>query len=574
MKKISLILLGCVFIGWLVYALIPSLFPDSSTFPRIPVWDMTIWWALSRLIGTIDLANYGGDGTVENTRMLDEMTATGYIKNSSPCGNAWEKWLWIDNNGFPLCGNTAPMLADYGLIDSQDCAAIVYHSDNTFGNTSTGQTLKAGDIVKTAPGCTMTIAFSDLSIIRLDGDTVVSFDVGYLPDGTTIASALLDNGSLWWRILTETWSYSVGTREIIAWVRWTSISLVSTGNTIGTIAWSGTGWNIPKTASPYNTEVTVIDTTTSTGAVIACKKSNGWFQKISSLAKRKLYNIPPGWCGWTTPIIISKNKDLLLSESLWIKKNTRKDLRYMYQKLALSGTVLPMPKTMIITNELNVTKPEESLPGILTASGILESGNICDITGDHWWGNHYGCQANDVIAIADYTMMDLQFPTDFPLMVRDVAWSIQVVHNTLTPTIINISPNRWIEIGATWQFIDYSRLSIEWYLGESLSGKYLEVILDDLPPNNASTKFIIHEDSSYVKTTFNGTYTCNGTVINVPNPLPTPLCPRFIHNNNKKITYMMQNWSKLRIGNDFTLPWNWSNPIQQKIRSIKIKRNP
>ena len=89
------------------------------------------------------------------------------------------------------------MLADYGLIDSQDCAAIVYHSDNTFGNTSIGQTLKAGDIVKTAQGCTMTIAFSDLSIIRLDGDTVVSFDIGYLPDGTTIASALLDNGSLW-----------------------------------------------------------------------------------------------------------------------------------------------------------------------------------------------------------------------------------------------------------------------------------------------------------------------------------------------------------------------------------------
>lgn len=89
----------------------------------------------------------------------------------------------------------------------------------------------------------------------------------------------------------------------------------------------------------------------------------------------------------------------------------------MYQKLALSGIVLPMPKTMIITNELNVTKPEESFPGILTASGILESGNMCE-SSERWWDNHYGCQDNNILAIADYSMMNLQFPTDFPLMVR------------------------------------------------------------------------------------------------------------------------------------------------------------
>lgn len=57
--------------------------------------------------------------------------------------------------------------------------------------------MKSGDILKTPVGCTVTIAFSDLSILRLDGDTVVSFDIGYLSGGTTIASALLENGSLW-----------------------------------------------------------------------------------------------------------------------------------------------------------------------------------------------------------------------------------------------------------------------------------------------------------------------------------------------------------------------------------------
>jgi hypothetical protein len=115
-----------------------------------------------------------------------------------------------------VCGSTTPEIPDYGKILTQDCSAMNYRSDGSSVSTNTGDILKSGDILKTNPGCTLTIAFDDLSLIRLDGDTVVSLDLGYTPTDGTIATALLENGSLWGRILTETGSYSVGTREIIA----------------------------------------------------------------------------------------------------------------------------------------------------------------------------------------------------------------------------------------------------------------------------------------------------------------------------------------------------------------------
>lgn len=56
----------------------------------------------------------------------------------------------------------------------------------------------SGDIVKTG-ACGLTIAFSDLSILRLDADTTVSLDVFTMPSDPTrtIASAIMSNGSLW-----------------------------------------------------------------------------------------------------------------------------------------------------------------------------------------------------------------------------------------------------------------------------------------------------------------------------------------------------------------------------------------
>jgi hypothetical protein len=138
------------------------------------------------------------DGTVENTLKLGGLTQTGYLKASVDCTSS-DKWTNIDTGGRPGCGTTTPIIGDFGKISYQDCTnSTVYHSDGTLsGSTATGDILKAGDILRTPVGCTLTIIFPDLSLLRLDGDTVVSLDLGYLANGTTIASALLENGSLW-----------------------------------------------------------------------------------------------------------------------------------------------------------------------------------------------------------------------------------------------------------------------------------------------------------------------------------------------------------------------------------------
>lgn len=69
---------------------------------------------------------------------------------------------------------------------------------------SSGYVLKGGDIVKTPVGCDLTIAFADYSTLHLDEDTTVSLDMGSFPDNTTIATAILEGGQIWGRILTET----------------------------------------------------------------------------------------------------------------------------------------------------------------------------------------------------------------------------------------------------------------------------------------------------------------------------------------------------------------------------------
>jgi hypothetical protein len=138
------------------------------------------------------------DGTVDKTLRLDGLTEAGYLKASVDCTGA-DKWTSIDTEGRPGCGATTPIIGDFGKISYQDCTnSTVYHSDGTVsGSTATGDTLKAGDILRTPIGCTLTIVFPDFSLLRLDGDSVVSLDLGYLANGTTIASALLENGSLW-----------------------------------------------------------------------------------------------------------------------------------------------------------------------------------------------------------------------------------------------------------------------------------------------------------------------------------------------------------------------------------------
>lgn len=487
MRKILPIFIALVVFVGAAYALVPALFPDTALFPRIPSGSGSIGWVISRLIGS-DIETYTGTWVIENTLMLDGTTASGYL-TANNC--VWtDKWVGIDANNKPICGSTSTFLGDFWKIESQDCStSTIYHASGSLTNpTSTGHTLKSWDILKTSPGCTMTIAFSDLSILRLDGDTVVSFDIGYLSGGTSIASALLENGSLWWRILTETGSYSVGTHEIIAWVRGTSISLISTGNTIWPIAWSGTGWTIPRTPSIYPVEVAIIDTTTSTGAVIACRKTDGWYRPLSNLERTKSYIVPPGWCGDTTPSIIARPKDAIFMSSPWAKRNTVKDLDYMYRKLALSWGTLTLTKNTILDNEIATTIPENT-GGVLTLTGILEASNLCS-SGEVYWNKRYWCQNSQIRAIADYTLPD----PDSPCAVRSLGISVysfgSIFHVCPTSQLWTELPWAGYQIGNA-QYIVYSWWYLRTKLGSPYLGKKIKFELNDSPNVSAAEKRVL-----------------------------------------------------------------------------------
>ena len=89
--------------------------------------------------------------------------------------------------------------------------------------------LQHGDIIKTIPSWGGIVTFTDGSTLKLDVDTTVSIDTwpqqpshcsSEPPDGCTdTATAILRNGSLWERVLTNTGSYSIGTDKIVAGVR-------------------------------------------------------------------------------------------------------------------------------------------------------------------------------------------------------------------------------------------------------------------------------------------------------------------------------------------------------------------
>ena len=48
----------------------PKNLPDTVEFPRIPMGDGTIGAVIGKILGTNDLGNYVGDGTVTNTLKL------------------------------------------------------------------------------------------------------------------------------------------------------------------------------------------------------------------------------------------------------------------------------------------------------------------------------------------------------------------------------------------------------------------------------------------------------------------------------------------------------------------------
>ena len=112
-----------------------------------------------------DLANYAGDGTTKNATMLSGVTSTGYLRSSGACG-ATKVWTSL-GAGTPTCADKSSILASMGTVDVLSGTVTAYHADGTFEILTSGTGILEGDIIKTSPGSTVTIAFADYSILRV-----------------------------------------------------------------------------------------------------------------------------------------------------------------------------------------------------------------------------------------------------------------------------------------------------------------------------------------------------------------------------------------------------------------------
>ena len=207
--------------------------------------------------------------------MLSGVTADGYLKASATCPNGQYR-TGIDADGKSICGSTIILLVDMGIITEVGNGMTIYRADEAGTIESpvlAGTIVRSGDIIKTDGTGTGTITFPDLSVIRLDTDTTVSMDQTTDSSGTTIASALLANGSIWGRILTETGVYNIGSSDIVAAVRGTSIVVMQTGATITIAKNARSRYAITKSGTQGKTFLSILDSELGSGATseIKCK---------------------------------------------------------------------------------------------------------------------------------------------------------------------------------------------------------------------------------------------------------------------------------------------------------------
>lgn len=331
---------------------------------------------------------YIGDGTVANTNMLSGTTADKLLKAQDIC-LAPTVWIKTDANGKPVCGSSDMLAANIGTVQIDTCvgAATAYRADGTMKTFSDGDIVLQGDIVQTDAGCPITITFADFSLIRLDGGSTVSLDTGTSPNsGETIAYAILNNGGLWGRVLTENGEYHIGNDDIVAGVRGTSIQFTKEGTSPTPTKNANGDWVLPP-ATPGGTFQVVHST--QPGVNLECTKDN----TTTFVGTGKIATLPTS--GDCTPTLsnlsVAGGSIYTNPNAPKVAENTLADLEYMSERRAV-------PRINI---EFDITKPKNT----------KDKNDICDPTGttsEEYWENLLlagmePCQPQGVIAFADYT---------------------------------------------------------------------------------------------------------------------------------------------------------------------------
>lgn len=130
MKKVLLTLIAGSVLATSVYALLPTLFPDTVPLPRIPVQTGTIGNIISKILGTADLGNYASDGTISETAHLSGATATGYLHLTPDCPPT-QVYGGIDTAGKRICRSQTLLLTQVGRIMNRSGTVMVYHASGS-----------------------------------------------------------------------------------------------------------------------------------------------------------------------------------------------------------------------------------------------------------------------------------------------------------------------------------------------------------------------------------------------------------------------------------------------------------
>jgi hypothetical protein len=421
MRKFVTVVASIALIITGAYALVTSLYPDTVDFPRVPMGVGSIGEVVGRILGETDLANYAWDGTVENSEKLGGITATGYLKKKDIC-IAGEVIIGIDADGKWICWVRNTLLAvNMGTISeiSGWGTATVYHASGTSSPITIGTIFYAGDIIETDPSTSITLAFSDLSLIRLEPDTTIFLNLETLPDTTTLAKAIIENGGMWWRVLSETGGYLIGRDDVVVWVRGTSV--YATENNPVSIAPKGggvPGWDIVKAQPHGNGSIEIIHSSKNFGEIVwdtSCRN----FQGTISTGNIRLWHwqidLRREMTGCLNPDMIPLNDGQVetwrerindrYEEKRVIAENTVKDLRYIANYLYSGSVELTPNKRILLTQEFQNTFPNNALgyDAICPDDGLPVVKKV-------FWPSLIGtgisinpCMDEKVVAIADYT---------------------------------------------------------------------------------------------------------------------------------------------------------------------------
>lgn len=379
-----IIIVGAVWAGSMIT-------PDKPGFPSLP-----------NTVGTIGNILEPGrffraDGTAINGNMLWNMN-TGRYLNGTTCAASDASWKGIDASGNPIC--KWPPLAFAEIYEwAMSVNGVVQ---------PIGTKLREWDRIQTNATQTGTIKFYNNpganptsmgdSIARLGTGTSVYIDRGDTLG--TLALVNLEDGLLWWRVLSST-GIDFGGGGVIAGVRGTSLSLKEPSV------------NQFQFTIPHSQHPTEAATLSANDGLVGANPQNMWV-----LGQIQVYSGGP-FPYISTPWTIS-DLSTLYDMDPWVRSNTLADIKYMTS----------LPQTPMIAAELAATTPNDE----------PKRYGLCRSNEWYWYGTGvYGC----VLAYADAsTNYDLKWSPD-------MKWEILSIKDITSNPLFK--DGRWI-----WASTNYS----------------------------------------------------------------------------------------------------------------------